>query len=369
MTKWDSDNPEILMPLRLGSLRSIAKPEHRDVGLTENKLGLLVLGQMLSALDYLACNSMCHRDVKPENILYYWVKPGESAGGRAYTFQLADFGLANYQQQARTECGTAFYRAPESFPATTTFVQGPKMDVWSLFATIADIHSGFAFPPVEAKSYADVLRAIRVAALVDPGLAPMVREDPELRPSAAQMLVAHFNGRGLTTQASKVEPIATVPDVPIPTPAPRAPTPRSPTPARVQRPETFQLVKYPRPPRRPLPLDVGKVPATRPIGGGGITKPRAHKPSFQIAQAERALLEGGEFAKLRVPGPPGWPAKPQRTPGGGITKPAAPAPPPWTPPVEQPRPDQVSSEEMSKGRYQLNQPGPGCRRMPGSFPD
>jgi hypothetical protein len=28
------------------------------------------LEQMLSALDHLACSNMCHRDVKPENMLY-----------------------------------------------------------------------------------------------------------------------------------------------------------------------------------------------------------------------------------------------------------------------------------------------------------
>ncbi len=344
------------MPLRLGSLRSIAKPEDRDVGLTDDKLSTLVLEQMLSALDHLAWHSMCHRDVKPENILYYWVQSAESAGEKAYTFQLADFGLVQHQQQARTECGTPWYRAPESFHTSTTLVQSPKMDVWSLFATIADIHSDFPFPPAQATSYADVLHAIRVAALDHPRLAPMVREDPELRPSAAQMLLTHFNGRGLTTPASKVGPIASMPVIPDPTPAPRALTP-----ARVQRPERFPLVKYPRTPRRPLPQDVGKVPATRPVRGGGVTKPRARKPSFQIAQAERAFLEDGGFTTLRIPGPPGWPVTPQRTPfgGDGTAKPTAPMPPPWTPSVEQPLPNQAVPMDISESRYQLNQTGFG----------
>ena len=279
------------MPLRLGSLRSIAKPEHRDVGLTDDKLCVLVLEQMLSALDYLASERMCHRDVKPENIIYYWVKSAESPGEKVYTFQLADFGLVNHQQQARTECGTAFYRAPESYPAFSTFAQSPKMDVWSLFATIADIHSRFAFPPIQPNNtYADVVRAIRIAAQRAPHLAPMVREDPKHRASAAQLLVAHFGGCGLTTQASKVEPIAPEPAVPNPTPAPRAPAM-----AHMRRPGALPLVKYPRPARQPLQLDVRKAPAMRPIGGGGITKPRAHKPSVQVAQVERALYRGRRF--------------------------------------------------------------------------
>ncbi len=166
--------------------------------------------------------------------------------------------------------------------------------------------------------------------------------------------------------ASKVEPIAPEPAVPNPTPAPRAPAM-----AHMRRPGALPLVKYPRPARQPLQLDVRKAPAMRPIGGGGITKPRAHKPSVQVAQVERALFADGGFTRPRLPGPPGWPATPQRTPfgGGGIKTPAAPAPPPSTPPVEQPLPEQVvSSKEMSEGQSQLNQSCSGYRRMPGCFP-
>ncbi|KAF2811423.1 uncharacterized protein BDZ99DRAFT_461490 [Mytilinidion resinicola] len=64
--------------------------------------------QMLSALDYLSPRGLCHRDVKPENILHY------KTNGK-HTFQLADFGFANYQNQANTACGTC----PQSVgPAT-----------------------------------------------------------------------------------------------------------------------------------------------------------------------------------------------------------------------------------------------------------
>src|SRR4051812_48593879 len=100
------------MPLRMGNLAQLLKTRDKAV-LTDNKLAYVVLGQMLSALDYLACNNVCHRDVKPENIVYYWVQQEDD---KAYTFQLADFGLTTrigHPGLARTQCGTGMYMAPE----------------------------------------------------------------------------------------------------------------------------------------------------------------------------------------------------------------------------------------------------------------
>ncbi|KAK4122548.1 hypothetical protein N657DRAFT_681557 [Parathielavia appendiculata] len=111
---------------------------------------MAVLEQMLSALDHLAYMKMCYRDVKPENILYL------------------------------------------------------KMDVWSLFATIADVHRKFSFSPTQAKSYADVLHAMRAAALAQPNLADMVQENPHHRALAAQLLAAHFGGRAINCRGRPV---------------------------------------------------------------------------------------------------------------------------------------------------------------------
>jgi len=85
---------------------------------------------MLKALDYLACNWYIHRDVKPENILY------TSIPGRDYVFQLADFGLCNVIGKATTFTGTLKYMAPEVLQNKLT-QQTPKVDVWSLFVTLA----------------------------------------------------------------------------------------------------------------------------------------------------------------------------------------------------------------------------------------
>jgi serine/threonine protein kinase len=268
--KWESPEPEIFMPLRPGSLRSLVKSTVRRW--TDDQLSMAVLEQMLSALDYLSCMNICHRDVKPENILYYDTSDN-------ITFQLADFGLANHSHLAVTKCGTGNYEAPELYPEYGQFAQSPKMDVWSLFATIADIHRKFNFPPIWAKTYADVLRAVRAAALEEPDLADMVRENPNDRASAAQLLVLHFGGRGLSTPRAQVPPPISPP--PATSTAPTAavasasvPAPHAPTIASARRPAAPPLVKYPREPRRNLRQDKGRVPSPlRPLGGG-ITKPK-----------------------------------------------------------------------------------------------
>lgn len=376
--------PEIFTPLRMGSLTSLVKT--RDMAeMPDNKLSLLVLEQMLSALDYLADNNVCHRDVKPDNIIYFWVRQDnkDPLNDKAYTFQLADFGLTNVSQLARTRCGTPYYMAPEVHygkPAQT-----PKVDVWSLFATIAEIHFSFNFPPAGAVTYEDVLAAIHTAALVEPDLAPMVREDPDHRASAAQMLATSFGGRGLTTPLNKIPPILDAQPSQPPAPAPRA---RAPAP--MQNPPALPLVKYPRPPRR-SPRDASKAAAAGPIGNVGVTKPSQRafpaRPQKQFGvgrddvaprkflaaprqppQLQRSPLLAGDITR---PTPPslatltrGSPtAQPQRPPllSGGVTK-AVPAPNPTIP-----KPARVPA--LEKSQPGSGWAGPGGAQMPGGFPD
>jgi len=327
------------MPLRQGTLRSVVKA--RDRRMTDDDLSAAVLEQMLSALDYLACNDICHRDVKPDNILY-WTNPGGD-----YTFQLADFGLANHRALALTMCGTGYYHAPELYPEYGTFAQSPKMDVWSLFATIADIHPKFSFPPLAANTYGDVLRAVRAAAQLAPNLAHMVRENPELRASAAQLLVAHFGGRGLSTPNAKILPIVDVPAILLTPPALESapPPPYTPAAVPIPRPAPDPLVKYPREPRRPRQLGGASVPPVlRPLRGGGIAKPRS-------------------------PGPPGW-LTPKPLPGvRNVANPRAPAPAQLGQRIARALvPDKTAAETGSEERKNAHQPIAGPSRMPGSFP-
>lgn len=187
------------MPLREGSLTSLVKttpiPDY-------NELCLTVLRQMLSALDYLASENLLHRDLKPDNILYYTL-PDE--GSRH--FQLADFGLAHHRSLAKTFCGTGYYQAPELWPQKSKVYapQSPKMDIWSLFATIVAVDSRFKEFPPHTSDYGIVLSALEAKASQS-SLEPMARLHPDRRASAAQMLVHFFDGGGLTTPRSKIPP-------------------------------------------------------------------------------------------------------------------------------------------------------------------
>lgn len=150
---------------------------------------------MLQALDFLAFRNQCHRNIKPQNILF------SNLGQGSYLFQVADFGLVNHANFAETICGTRLYMAPDFFPELGDFRQSPKVNVWSLFITLLSIHSELAFPPPTWCGYGDILRAIRELTR-DSLLNAMARENPHRRASAAQMLVALFDGKGLTTPLS-----------------------------------------------------------------------------------------------------------------------------------------------------------------------
>lgn len=109
---------------------------------------------MLSAFDYLASQNLCHRDIKPQNILY------DCLDSDKYLFQLADFGLAHDFRLASTFCGSGLYMAPELH---NNKPQSPKMDMWSLFVTLIEIHPMYPkFPPTFRApfDYADILRAV-----------------------------------------------------------------------------------------------------------------------------------------------------------------------------------------------------------------
>jgi serine/threonine protein kinase len=146
------------MPLREGSLTKLVKTT--PVSDCE-QLCLAVLRQMLSALDYLASKNLVHRDVKPDNILYYTLPDN---GG--LHFQLADFGLAHHQSLAKTFCGTGYYQAPKLWPEKSKVYapQSPKMDVWSLFATIVAVDSRFREFPPHTADYGIVLSALEARA-------------------------------------------------------------------------------------------------------------------------------------------------------------------------------------------------------------
>lgn len=170
-----------------------------DRGLLAPPALKVVALHILSALDYLESKGICHRDVKPDNILY------QLDGKGGYIFQLADFGLANYVHRTRTRCGTEIFMAPEVFHGER--LQTPKVDVWSLGVSIISLGSKGAFPQNKDLQRAEVLEKIRTAANDEPMVRRMTHENPDLRASAAQILLHYFNGEGLTTPLERIPPL------------------------------------------------------------------------------------------------------------------------------------------------------------------
>lgn len=169
------------MPLREGNVASLMAEQSSRFN--NGTLCRQLLEQMLDAFEYLDSMGVCHRDVKPQNILY------SSKGQGKYHFQLADFGLANVTTAAEDSCGTSIFMAPELVLGSGQYgsPRTPKIDVWSLFVTIIHVYPGIKFPPSRLDSYHDLLKAVREAAVVAPLLSDMAQENPKDRCSAKQM--------------------------------------------------------------------------------------------------------------------------------------------------------------------------------------
>ncbi|EEP80245.1 predicted protein [Uncinocarpus reesii 1704] len=193
---WGSSAVHIFLSLKTGNICDLLE-KFRSNHLNEALLSQL-LHNMLEALDYLAFRGWIHRDVKPQNILY---TPDD--GG--YRFQLADFGLAHQEQFAQTQCGSPLYMAPEII--NRTHPQSSKIDVWSLFVVFGVVTQRGELDDPQLAHHGEVLCRVKIAAAQLRRLSPMAEEDPGRRASAAQMLVAHFGGQGLSTPRARVHPI------------------------------------------------------------------------------------------------------------------------------------------------------------------
>ncbi|KAH6976076.1 kinase-like domain-containing protein [Ilyonectria sp. MPI-CAGE-AT-0026] len=181
---FDDQDPTricIYMPLQRGTLMDFVDKEKPSTFTLERSM----LYQMLRALTWLSSRNMCHRDVKPQNILY-----GEGEGGKGFLFQLADFGLAGVANVSFGRIGTVGYMAPE---VLAHGLHTPKMDVWSLFITLVTANN-WRYPVRFPKL--SMLETARVGKKTFPNFAEMGDEDPNRRASAVGMVVENFKRQG-----------------------------------------------------------------------------------------------------------------------------------------------------------------------------
>ncbi|ALC39477.1 Pk34A [Drosophila busckii] len=90
--------------------------------------------QMFRALAYLHSHFICHRDVKPENLL---LNP------QTMNLRLSDFGSAKFinpQEPNETYVCSRLYRAPELFAKCAIY--GTRVDIWSAGCVLAELLKG-----------------------------------------------------------------------------------------------------------------------------------------------------------------------------------------------------------------------------------
>lgn len=110
-----------------------------EMGCYSEEAGKVVFSQICAGVAYLHSREICHRDLKPDNVLL-------TADGVA---KISDFGLARHassqsENNFRTYCGTPHYFAPEMFKLQKQQVDGygKAVDVWSLGVILYIIVSG-----------------------------------------------------------------------------------------------------------------------------------------------------------------------------------------------------------------------------------
>lgn len=115
------------------------------------EIGLLMVRDLLKALDAIHAMGVVHRDVKPENVMA--ILSGKDVGADDFweTYQslkLADFGLARHVEQSESLAltkvhamlGTPLYMAPEQFEASGEV--DARADIYSLGASFHHMLSG-----------------------------------------------------------------------------------------------------------------------------------------------------------------------------------------------------------------------------------
>jgi len=161
----------VFLPLLSGgSLASLISSER----LSTDEVGRIVY-QIVQGIAYLHQKNICHRDLKPDNILCSEKKPVDIV--------IADFGLSRTFDPdglMNSHCGSSQYAAPEVFNSSYT----AACDMWSLGATVNEMIRGPASClPLSSLDYEEP-----VPEVVRDFVKRLLEYDPKRRMTAEQAL-------------------------------------------------------------------------------------------------------------------------------------------------------------------------------------
>ena len=127
-------------------------PPLSEVKIKDEKELIHITREMVTALTYLNNRNICHRDLKPDNILYDHISE---------KIKIIDFGISKktfsrgQRRDMLTVIGTHFYMAPE------IFIGGgydESVDLWSLGVIVFNLVTGKT--PFESEYHSDTLNNI-----------------------------------------------------------------------------------------------------------------------------------------------------------------------------------------------------------------
>ena len=107
--------------IKYGTLNQWIK-NHKKISEEEASI---ILKHILSAITYLHSKQICHRDIKPQNIMF-------SKENDLHSIKIIDFGLSaqNFDKLINNDyCGTYIYMAPEQIEKKLYFI---SVDIWSI---------------------------------------------------------------------------------------------------------------------------------------------------------------------------------------------------------------------------------------------
>ncbi|XP_019469115.2 hormonally up-regulated neu tumor-associated kinase-like [Meleagris gallopavo] len=158
--------------------------------------------QILSAVGYLHCHGIVHRDLKIENFLL----------DENNNIKIVDFGLSNTakfeglsQELLHTQCGSPAYAAPELLAHRK---YGPKVDVWSIGVSMFAMLTGtlpFTVEPFNIKQLHQKMVIGEISPIpsdISPGavhfMQSLLEPDPAKRPGVKEAMKDKWLNEGFT---------------------------------------------------------------------------------------------------------------------------------------------------------------------------